>query len=127
MPRLSDHETEQSQEFILVMRPHRHLVHERDGRSRLRLTKVDQQGNLAFDPRIDGMYGSDERELLAALLAALVWSTITAKRWHEAKDHAQRAAAAHQALQHLQAAGDQAATPVLAELEIFNGVGYVGS
>ncbi|MEV8526133.1 restriction endonuclease fold toxin-2 domain-containing protein [Streptomyces sp. NPDC052000] len=25
--------------------------------------KVDQQGKLKFDPRIDGMYGSDEREL----------------------------------------------------------------
>lgn len=54
---------------------------------------------------------------LAALLAALVWATIIARRWHEAKDHAQQVEAAHQALQHLQAAADQAAAPVLAELE----------
>ncbi|MBT3153109.1 mobilization protein [Streptomyces sp. CHD11] len=53
---------------------------------------------------------------LAALLAALVWATIIAKRWHEAMGHAQQAEAAYQAQSHLQAAADTAAAPVLANL-----------
>ncbi|MDF9814188.1 mobilization protein [Streptomyces sp. SPB162] len=52
----------------------------------------------------------------AVLLAALVWATILASRWHQARGHAQQAAAAHLTLQHLQAAYDQAAAPQLAEL-----------
>ncbi|MCN9244505.1 relaxase/mobilization nuclease domain-containing protein [Streptomyces sp. RY43-2] len=50
---------------------------------------------------------------LAALLAALVWATIVAARWHEAKNHAHQAEATRQALRHLQSAADQAFTPVL--------------
>ncbi|MFJ7180472.1 relaxase/mobilization nuclease domain-containing protein [Streptomyces massasporeus] len=54
---------------------------------------------------------------LAALLAALVWAMVIAKRWHEAMGHAQQAEAAAQAQRHLQAAADKAATPVLADLK----------
>lgn len=44
----------------------------------------------------------------AALLAALVWATIIAVRWHEAKNHAHQAEAARQTLQHLHTAADHA-------------------
>jgi hypothetical protein len=53
---------------------------------------------------------------LAVLLSALIWSAILAERWHTARSHAQQAAAAHQSVQHLQAAYDQAAAPRLAAL-----------
>lgn len=53
---------------------------------------------------------------LAALVAALVWATIVAGRWHEAKHHAHQAEAARQAVQHLQTAADHALAPTLAEL-----------
>ncbi|MFM9585109.1 relaxase/mobilization nuclease domain-containing protein [Streptomyces caniscabiei] len=53
---------------------------------------------------------------LAALIAALVWATIIAGRWHEAKHHAHQADAAREAVQHLQTAADRALTPTLAEL-----------
>ncbi|MEI5098626.1 relaxase/mobilization nuclease domain-containing protein [Streptomyces sp. PmtG] len=53
---------------------------------------------------------------LAALLAALVWAAIVARRWHEAKDHAHQTDAARQAVQHLQTAADRALAPTLAEL-----------
>ncbi|MCX5092641.1 relaxase/mobilization nuclease domain-containing protein [Streptomyces sp. NBC_00365] len=53
---------------------------------------------------------------LAALVAALVWAAIVADRWHDAKQHAQQAEAAHQSVQHLQAAADKALAPVLEEL-----------
>ncbi|MFI6769464.1 relaxase/mobilization nuclease domain-containing protein [Streptomyces sp. NPDC050355] len=54
---------------------------------------------------------------LVSLLAALVWATILAGRWHEAKEHAHQADAARQTLQHLQSAADHALAPALAELE----------
>ncbi|WP_338671780.1 mobilization protein [Streptomyces sp. SCSIO 30461] len=54
---------------------------------------------------------------LAALLAALVWAAIIATRWHEAKNHAHQTDAARQAVQHLQAAADDALAPALTELE----------
>ncbi|WP_223775168.1 relaxase/mobilization nuclease domain-containing protein [Streptomyces sp. 135] len=53
---------------------------------------------------------------LAALVAALVWATIVAARWHEAKHHAHQADAARQAVQHLQTAADLALAPTLAGL-----------
>lgn len=53
---------------------------------------------------------------LATLLAALVWATIVAARWHEAKNHAHQAEAARQTLHHLQAAADRALTPVVGSL-----------
>lgn len=53
---------------------------------------------------------------LAALVAALVWAAIVADRWHDAKQHAQQAEAAHQSVQHLQAAADKALAPELEEL-----------
>lgn len=53
---------------------------------------------------------------LASLMAALVWATILAARWHEAKNHAHQADAARQAVQHLQTAADRALAPTLAEL-----------
>ncbi|MFE8949935.1 relaxase/mobilization nuclease domain-containing protein [Streptomyces sp. NPDC007856] len=53
---------------------------------------------------------------LAALLAGLVWATIVAGRWHEAKNHAHQAEAARQAVQHLQTAADHALAPTLTEL-----------
>ncbi|WHM37446.1 relaxase/mobilization nuclease domain-containing protein [Streptomyces sp. BPTC-684] len=58
-----------------------------------------------------------EGSVLAALLAALVWATILSRRWHEAKEHAHQADAAHQTLQYLQAAADQALAPALVALE----------
>ncbi|WP_239149701.1 relaxase/mobilization nuclease domain-containing protein [Streptomyces sp. SID12501] len=58
-----------------------------------------------------------EGSALAALVAALVWATIVAGRWHEAKHHAHQADAARQAVQHLQTAADHALVPTLAELE----------
>ncbi|WP_326670774.1 relaxase/mobilization nuclease domain-containing protein [Streptomyces sp. NBC_01257] len=54
---------------------------------------------------------------LAALTAALVWAAILAGRWHEAKGHAHQADAARQAVQHLQAAADDALAPTLTELK----------
>ncbi|MFE5868655.1 relaxase/mobilization nuclease domain-containing protein [Streptomyces roseifaciens] len=54
---------------------------------------------------------------LAALLAALVWATIVAARWHEAQHHAQQTEAARQTLHHLQAAVNNALVPVLSELD----------
>ncbi|MFE8947427.1 relaxase/mobilization nuclease domain-containing protein [Streptomyces sp. NPDC007856] len=53
---------------------------------------------------------------LAAMLAALLWATIVARRWHEAKYHAHQADAARQAVQHLQTAADRALAPTLTEL-----------
>ncbi|WP_405937507.1 relaxase/mobilization nuclease domain-containing protein [Streptomyces sp. NBC_00726] len=52
----------------------------------------------------------------AALLAALVWATIIAARWHEAKNHAHQAEAARQALHHLHTAADHALVPVIDNL-----------
>ncbi|MFD7204139.1 relaxase/mobilization nuclease domain-containing protein [Streptomyces sp. NPDC059893] len=52
----------------------------------------------------------------AALLAALVWATIVAARWHEAKNHAHQAEAARQTLHHLRIATDHALVPVLDSL-----------
>ncbi|MEV8307241.1 relaxase/mobilization nuclease domain-containing protein [Streptomyces flavidovirens] len=53
---------------------------------------------------------------LATLLAALVWATVVAARWHEAKNHAHQAEAARQTLHHLQTAADRALTPVIDSL-----------
>ncbi|WUC43347.1 relaxase/mobilization nuclease domain-containing protein [Streptomyces cellulosae] len=53
---------------------------------------------------------------LATLLATLVWATIVAARWHEAKNHAHQTEAARQTLQHLQTAADQALAPVVGSL-----------
>ncbi|GGU51785.1 hypothetical protein FHX79_112912 [Streptomyces cavourensis] len=52
----------------------------------------------------------------AALLAALVWATIVAARWHEAKNHAHQAEAARQALHQLHTAADHALVPVIDSL-----------
>ncbi|MEV4905282.1 mobilization protein [Streptomyces albidoflavus] len=52
----------------------------------------------------------------AALLAALVWATIIAARWHEVKNHAHQAEAARQALHHLHTSADHALVPVIASL-----------
>lgn len=53
---------------------------------------------------------------LASLVAAIVWATIIAARWHEAKNHAHQTDAARQAVQHLQTATDRALVPVLDDL-----------
>ncbi|WP_406740111.1 relaxase/mobilization nuclease domain-containing protein [Streptomyces atratus] len=53
---------------------------------------------------------------LAALLAALVWATIVAARWHEAKNHAHQIGAACQTLHHLRTAADRALSPVIDSL-----------
>lgn len=53
---------------------------------------------------------------LAALLSALVWATIIAGRWHEAKGHAHQAEAARQTLHHLKTATDNALAPVVDSL-----------
>ncbi|MFB7472559.1 relaxase/mobilization nuclease domain-containing protein [Kitasatospora sp. NPDC056184] len=60
----------------------------------------------------DGPGGST----LAALIAALVWAAVLAGRWHQARGHHQQAHATHLAIQHLQAAYDQAAAEHLAAL-----------
>ncbi|MFG2509777.1 relaxase/mobilization nuclease domain-containing protein [Streptomyces rubiginosohelvolus] len=52
----------------------------------------------------------------AALLAALVWATIVAARWHEAQNHAHQAEAARQTLHHLHTAADHALAPVIDNL-----------
>lgn len=52
----------------------------------------------------------------AALLTALVWATIVAARWHEAKNHAHQAEAARQALHQLHTAADHALVPVIDSL-----------
>lgn len=54
-----------------------------------------------------------DASVLATLLAALVWATVLAAHWHDAKSHAHQTEAARQALRHLQVAADQALTPVL--------------
>jgi hypothetical protein len=61
--------------------------------------------------------GSDGSSL-AALTAALVWACVLAARWHEAKGHAQQAAAARQTVLHLRAAADTALAPALASLAV---------
>ena len=53
---------------------------------------------------------------LAVLIAALVWATVLAERWHQARGHAHQAAAAHEAVQRLQTAYDRAAAQPLATL-----------
>lgn len=53
---------------------------------------------------------------LAVTIAALLWAAILASRWHQTRGHAQQTQAAQQAVQHLQAAYDQAATDQLAAL-----------
>ncbi|RUP68586.1 hypothetical protein SSPNP10_07560 [Streptomyces sp. NP10] len=55
---------------------------------------------------------------LAALVAAMVWAAILAARWHEAHGHAHQAEAARTTLQHLEAAADKAAAPVIANLSL---------
>lgn len=52
----------------------------------------------------------------AALLAALVWATIVAARWHEAKNHAHQFEAARETLHHLHSAADHALAPVIDNL-----------
>ncbi|MFE4609150.1 relaxase/mobilization nuclease domain-containing protein [Streptomyces niveus] len=59
-----------------------------------------------------------DHSALAALLAALVWATIVAAQWHEAKNHAQQSEAARQTLSHLQNAADHALTPVVYNLAV---------
>lgn len=53
---------------------------------------------------------------LAALVAAMLWATMLAGRWHEAKGHAHPADAARATVQHLQVAADKLLAPVLTEL-----------
>ncbi|MEU3390431.1 relaxase/mobilization nuclease domain-containing protein [Streptomyces albidoflavus] len=53
---------------------------------------------------------------LAALVAAMLWATRLAGRWHEAKGHAHQADAARATVQHLQVAADKLLAPVLTEL-----------
>ncbi|MEU6967467.1 mobilization protein [Kitasatospora aureofaciens] len=53
---------------------------------------------------------------LTVMIAALVWAAILTGRWHQARGHARQAQAARQAVQHLQAAYDQAAADHLAAL-----------
>ncbi|MFJ8470524.1 relaxase/mobilization nuclease domain-containing protein [Kitasatospora sp. NPDC094011] len=60
----------------------------------------------------DGPGGS----ALAVLIAALVWAAVLAGRWHRAHGHHQQAQAADLAVQHLQAAYDQAAAEHLSAL-----------
>ncbi|MFD5219361.1 relaxase/mobilization nuclease domain-containing protein [Streptomyces tendae] len=62
-------------------------------------------------------YASNEPGGLAiALLFATVHLARAAAKWHEQRGHEQQAAAAEEALRHLQAGYQQAATPVLADL-----------
>ncbi len=81
--------------------------------------RADHQAAAALRQAVrDITYAADGSDgaAFAVLLAALVWATVLAGRWHQARGHAQQAEAARQAVQHLQAAYDHASADHLAAL-----------
>lgn len=87
-------------------------------RARRSATGADHQAAHALRQAAKELaYASNELGGLAiALLFATVHLARAAAKWHEQRGHEQQAAAAEEAFRHLQAAYQQAATPVLADL-----------
>ncbi|MFG2971880.1 relaxase/mobilization nuclease domain-containing protein [Streptomyces sp. NPDC048331] len=87
-------------------------------RARRSATRADHQAATALRKAAKELaYASSEPGGLAiALLFATVHLARAAAKWHEQRGHEQQAAAAEEALRHLQAGYQQAATPVLADL-----------
>ncbi|MFG3035954.1 relaxase/mobilization nuclease domain-containing protein [Streptomyces sp. NPDC048330] len=87
-------------------------------RARRSATRADHQAATALHKAAKELaYASSEPGGLAiALLFAAVHLAGAAAKWHEQRGHEQQAAAAEEALRHLQAGYQQAATPVLADL-----------
>ncbi|GGJ11211.1 relaxase/mobilization nuclease domain-containing protein [Streptomyces brasiliensis] len=87
-------------------------------RARHSATHADHQAATALRKAAKELaYASNEPGGLAiALLFATVHLARAAAKWHEQHGHEQQAAAAEEALRHLQAGYQQAATPVLADL-----------
>ncbi|MET8616495.1 MULTISPECIES: relaxase/mobilization nuclease domain-containing protein [Streptomyces] len=87
-------------------------------RARRSATRADHQAAHALRQAAKELaYASNEPGGLAiALLFATVHLARAAAKWHERRGHEQQAAAAEEAFRHLQAAYQQAAAPVLADL-----------
>lgn len=87
-------------------------------RARRSAIRADHQAATALRKAAKELaYASSEPGGLAiALLFATVHLTRAAAKWHEQRGHEQQAAAAEEALHHLRAGYQQAATPVLADL-----------
>ncbi|GGY33339.1 mobilization protein [Streptomyces omiyaensis] len=87
-------------------------------RARRSATRADHQSATALRKAAKELaYASNEPGGLAiALLFATVHLARAAAKWHEQRGHEQQAAAAEEALRHLQAGYQQAAAPVLADL-----------
>jgi hypothetical protein len=87
-------------------------------RARRSATRADHQAATALRKAAKELaYASSEPGGLAiALLFATVHLARAAAHWHAQRGHEQQAAAAEEALRHLQAGYQQAATPVLADL-----------
>ncbi|MEV5522323.1 mobilization protein [Streptomyces pseudogriseolus] len=87
-------------------------------RARRSATRADHQAATALRKAAKELaYASNEPGGLAiALLFATAHLARAAAKWHEQRGHAQQAAAAEEALRHLQAGYQQAATPALADL-----------
>ena len=87
-------------------------------RARRSAIRADHQAATALRKAAKELaYASSEPGGLAvALLFAAVHLARAAAKWHEQRGHEQQAAAAEQAFRHLQAAYQEAAAPVLADL-----------
>jgi hypothetical protein len=87
-------------------------------RARRSATRADHQAATALRKAAKELaYASNQPGGLAiALLFATVHLARAAAKWHEQRGHEQQAAAAQEALRHLQAGYQQAAAPVLADL-----------
>ncbi|MGW6561803.1 relaxase/mobilization nuclease domain-containing protein [Streptomyces hydrogenans] len=87
-------------------------------RARRSATRADHQAATALRKAAKELaYASNAPGGLAiALLFATLHLARAAAKWHEQRGHEQQAAAAQEALRHLQAGYQQAATPVLADL-----------
>lgn len=87
-------------------------------RARRSATRADHQAATALRKAAKELaYASNEPGGLAiALLFATVHLARAAAKWHAQRGHEQQAAAAEEALRHLQTGYQQAATPVLADL-----------
>ncbi|APE23857.1 MULTISPECIES: relaxase/mobilization nuclease domain-containing protein [Streptomyces] len=89
-------------------------------RARRSATRADHQAATALRKAAKELaYASNQPGGLAiALLFATVHLARAAAKWHEQRGHEQQAAAAQEALRHLQAGYQQAAAPVLADLAL---------
>ncbi|WP_369020305.1 mobilization protein [Streptomyces californicus] len=87
-------------------------------RARRSATRADHQAATALREAAKELaYASNQPGGLAiALLFATVHLARAAAKWHEQRSHEQQAAAAEEALRHLQTVYQQAAAPVLADL-----------